>query len=252
MNFMYNAELAKYYDIIYSNKNYEFESKVIKTFCKEKVKLIDVGCGTLSHSILLKDFFQEIVGIDLSSEMIKKAQQKISKNKIKNIKVIDIGIENINYEDFDCGIAMFNVINHIISLNELISFFKNFERVLKKGGILIFDSWNEAAAISDPPKKSEKYNSFENFKIKSTSSPENNLLQSLININYNHIIHKDDCFIENFSLKLEHRLWPKFVIEELLSNLNFKKIKIFSISNETINESPSLNDYKITYVFKKC
>ena len=248
---MYNSKLAKYYDALYSSKDYTFEASLIKKFCKNKSKLIDVGCGTLSHSILLKDDFNEICGIDISSEMIEIARQKILKKNIKNINAFNIKIDEINSKSYDCGISMFNVINHIIKLDELISFFKNFSRILNTGGVLIFDSWNEAAAISDPPIKNIKTSSYHNLKIISSSNPQNLLLDSLVNIEYSHSIYKNELKIDDFSLNLKHRLWPKFIVEDILCNLNFEPIKIFSTTSNVMRE-PTVNDYKITYVFKKC
>ena len=75
---------SKYYDLVYEKKNYKFECKRIEGFLKykENVKhILEIGCGTCSHSILLSKKGYDIIGIDNSKEMIKVAKEKIKKKK---------------------------------------------------------------------------------------------------------------------------------------------------------------------------
>ncbi|MFX1344099.1 MAG: methyltransferase domain-containing protein, partial [Promethearchaeota archaeon] len=67
-------ELAKYYDLIYSWKDYRKETnkieKLIKKYKKsDGNKLLDVACGTGKHVEYLKENFS-CTGIDLNVEMI--------------------------------------------------------------------------------------------------------------------------------------------------------------------------------------
>ena len=71
---------AKYYNLIYENKNYNSESKYIDEIIKELnpkcVNLCDLGCGTGSYSFAFEKIGYKVEGIDLSSNMIKLANQK--------------------------------------------------------------------------------------------------------------------------------------------------------------------------------
>ena len=79
-------QLAKYYDKIYSGKDYKSESEkihsLIMKFKKTNGKeLLDVACGTGNHIKYLKKYYN-ITGIDLFKEMLKLAKNKFTGGKI--------------------------------------------------------------------------------------------------------------------------------------------------------------------------
>lgn len=138
---------AKFYDSIYAKKDYSFEvdliTEIIQSHNKLAKNILDVGCGTGTHSKLLaKNKFFNIVGIDKSSEMIKLAKYK------------SLGSSNINYEEldmlsldrlkskFDVVLAMFHVVNYLDRSKDLRTFFDLVSQILTPNGIFIFDTWN--------------------------------------------------------------------------------------------------------------
>ena len=67
-------QLAKYYDKIYSTKDYKSESKRIHSLIKKYKKtngkeLLDIACGTGNHIQHLKKYY-DITGLDLDKEML--------------------------------------------------------------------------------------------------------------------------------------------------------------------------------------
>ena len=78
---------AKYYDLIYKNKNYVQESNYIHKILKlhsSKNNILEIGCGTGMHAICLSKYNYKIFGIDISDKMIKIANRKsYNKKKLK-------------------------------------------------------------------------------------------------------------------------------------------------------------------------
>ncbi len=118
----------------------EFESykSKLKGFCDillPRAKVLDVGCGPGNAAKLLmeskKDF--EIVGIDLSAEMIKRARANIVSPKV-NFLVGDIRDMNLKDEVYDAVILSF-CLPHL-SNEEAEKLVKDIEGVLSKGGFL--------------------------------------------------------------------------------------------------------------------
>jgi len=132
---------AKYYDKIYSEKDYESEAEFIKwAVQKHKTstgnKLLDVACGTGNHMQFLKDQFS-IVGVDINPEML-----KIAKKKVAKVKFIKGDMKNLMLDKnnkFDVIICMFAAIAYNLNYKELKSTLKSFNTYLKPGGVLIFD-----------------------------------------------------------------------------------------------------------------
>ena len=75
----YDNKLSLYYDRIYSDKNYEAECQMIlrNTGHTDEFKLLDVGAGTCSHSIILSKYFKEITAVDISYSMLQIGKQKL-------------------------------------------------------------------------------------------------------------------------------------------------------------------------------
>ena len=67
------------------------------------------------------------------------------------IRDSNCGISNVNRK-FDLSYSLFNVINHILKFEDLISFFKGIKSTLNKDGLYVFDCYNGIATILDNPR----------------------------------------------------------------------------------------------------
>ena len=134
---------AKYYDLIYKNKNYVQESNYIHKILKlhsSKNNILEIGCGTGMHAICLSKYNYKIFGIDISDKMIKIANRK-SYNK-KKLKFKTKDVLKLNFKNkFDTAISMFHVINYLTTKKQIIKAFKNINKSLKDNGLLLFDFW---------------------------------------------------------------------------------------------------------------
>lgn len=98
-------------------------------------KVLDAGCGSGIRAKILAKKGARVTGIDISSEML-----SLAKKHCKGLKIqFDRGsIDNLPYKNnsFDI-IAASLVIHYLKNPNKA---FKEFYRVLKKGGILVFST----------------------------------------------------------------------------------------------------------------
>lgn len=134
-------ELAKYYDLIYSWKDYKRDiSKIKKLILKYKKsdgkELLDVACGTGRHLKYLKNSFS-CIGVDSSKDML-----KIAKNNVKGVifKHRDMVNFKLN-KKFDIIICLFSSIGYTKIYSKLRKTIKNFSEHLKTGGVLIIEGW---------------------------------------------------------------------------------------------------------------
>jgi len=211
-------KLAQYYNKININKNYEEESNLIFNLCKKyKIKtnsLLDVGCGTGMHLQHLQNKFNNVVGVDISAEMIKIA----SLNLDKDTKLYNGVVNNVKEKDFDVIISLFNVINHIMTLNDLVQYFEDCGSKIKTGGIFIFDSFNGNEVLVDNPKK--EIRNVDEFTVK--INPTVDHLNSYFSMD-NHISKNGKTILE---YKLNHILWPLKIYKDLLKNNNFQILEL--------------------------
>lgn len=133
-------EYAKYYDLIYADKDYEGEAEMVWKWAKEPNTILDLGIGTGQHAKWWSERTSVVWGIDNSDEMIKRALKTAPLAIIKNGKIED---EKWKNQIFCCVAAMFNVMGYLSSLN--------FNIPVKKGGYFIFDCWDYRKVLKTPP-----------------------------------------------------------------------------------------------------
>jgi ubiquinone/menaquinone biosynthesis C-methylase UbiE len=134
-------ELAKFYDLMYSFKEYKKEVKKLRkliTQSKESdgKELLDVACGTGNHLNFFKKYFN-CTGIDINDEML-----KIAKEKVPNVKFEKANMINFNLgKEFDIITCLFSSIGYVKTLSNLEQTLRNFSNHLRTGGIVIIEPW---------------------------------------------------------------------------------------------------------------
>ncbi len=101
--------------------------------------VLDIGCGAGLDLIVARRLAGEtgrVCGVDMSSEMIQRAENNLTEAEITDIEIKQVTSEVLPYED-----AVFDVIisNGVINLSPgKLALFKEMHRVLKPGGRLQF------------------------------------------------------------------------------------------------------------------
>ena len=73
-------EMAKYYDLFYSNKSYEKEVLFLKNLIGNKKTILDVGCGTGIHMNLLEKYGYQVDLDEIDLEDTYQVVFKVSKH----------------------------------------------------------------------------------------------------------------------------------------------------------------------------
>tara|TARA_R100001463_G_scaffold36622_1_gene78971 strand:- start:497 stop:1255 length:759 start_codon:yes stop_codon:yes gene_type:complete len=250
---MYEESLAKHYDLIFSNKNYDKEVCFIKSLLPPNFKysrVLDVGCGTGEHlkSFLNTTEISEFVGVDHSEHMIKVAKEK---KELADIDFVAGDVSELNQSGFDLVTSMFNVVNHIETLEELNKFFKNIRKKIKKDHFFVFDSWNGIAAIRDAPLPSKKTLESKNLTIKIQHKPDVDYINSTVDmINNIDILDNTGYIIDNIEYKLKHILWTPKTLKDLLKMNNFKVEGLYKGAPYDQKQVAQYKDYKIIFLCK--
>jgi 2-polyprenyl-6-hydroxyphenyl methylase/3-demethylubiquinone-9 3-methyltransferase len=118
----------------------DFFLRIVATF--QSAKVIDIGCGggILTESLARARPEFDIIGFDISPKSIKIAKKHAKENKVVNVryKVGSAYHLPISDESVDI-IVMSDILEH---LNDLSTVFKEINRVLKKGGVFVYDTVN--------------------------------------------------------------------------------------------------------------
>lgn len=96
--------------------------------------VMDFGCGPGFYTIELTKKAKMVVAVDLSSEMLKKAQNKAAKARVENIQFLQSDGKKLQLDDGSADSILLVTVYHEISENEAV--LKEFSRILKHSGKL--------------------------------------------------------------------------------------------------------------------
>lgn len=115
--------------------------------------ILDVCTGTASGAIAVAEASpkNQIIGIDLSPDMIAVAENKIRNRGIKNISICEMDATKMTFEDEEFDIGMISFALHELEYELMISVLKEMGRVVKKSGtIYIIDYEREQGWFKSP------------------------------------------------------------------------------------------------------
>lgn len=135
---------ARYYDDLTANIDYkkrgEYFHEIIKKFkvTKEKI-LLDLACGTGSISEVMARLGYDVIGVDLSDEMLGMAIEKKFDSGL-DIQYLCQDMRKLDmYGTVDVTVCALDSINHLTSLNDVRKVFENVAFFSEKDGLFIFD-----------------------------------------------------------------------------------------------------------------
>jgi SAM-dependent methyltransferase len=134
------AQSARWYDTIYSFKDYAAEAETLRALVMARRpgarRLLDVACGTGEHLRHLQTHF-EVEGLDGSSDMLAVARAKLPGILLHqaDMRSFDLG------RTFDAAICMFSAVGYLADEAELTVAARRIAGHLEPGGVLILEPW---------------------------------------------------------------------------------------------------------------
>lgn len=145
-------DLAKYYDFIYSFKDYKVEAERIKElvakYKKTKGKdLLEIACGTGKHAQYLKKYFR-IMATDVNTGILGVARRNIKGAVFKRADMVNLNLK----KEFDVIVCLFSSIGYVKTYANLKKTIEGFAKHLKQGGVVIIEPWfTKEVYIVDTP-----------------------------------------------------------------------------------------------------
>ncbi len=137
------TSIAPYYDTLMQDINYElwvdYVEELFQLFGVSPQRILDIGCGTGTPTLILARRGYEMVGLDYSEDMLKVAREKAV--ELSNVKFYHGDVRNfeLDEEPFDAAISLFDSLNNITTEGEMESAFSCVKRHLKSRAPFIFD-----------------------------------------------------------------------------------------------------------------
>ena len=136
-------EYARYYDLFYQNKNYAGEAKdvleLIRKYSNNTLeKMLVVGCGTGRHD---REFYKlggyEILGIDISAEMVDIAHTEADKLENANLRYMVGDARQFSMDDqYDAAVSLFHVKSYQRTNDDINNVLRLVSNAINKDAIL--------------------------------------------------------------------------------------------------------------------
>jgi ubiquinone/menaquinone biosynthesis C-methylase UbiE len=132
-------KLALFYDRMKSDVPYEtwlkYVFRIWRKLGKSPRTILDLACGTGSAAVILAERGLDVVGVDISEDML-----KVAKKKSKNVKFILGDMTKLKLKKkFDAVVCIYDSLNYLLKESEIEDAFKGVYKILNKGGIFVFD-----------------------------------------------------------------------------------------------------------------
>lgn len=245
---------ANYYDLIYQDKDYKSECDFLeaifsKYFSKLVRSILDLGCGTGGHTLILAERGYEVTGIDLSQEMLEISRRKGKERKL-NVEFSQGDIRNIELnQKFDAVISMFAVISYQITNEDLISTFKVALKHLKKNGLFIFDAWFGPTVLTQKP--SDRFQVIEkgDERIIRFATPLLDILNHTVDVKYKIIKLSNNKVLDEVDEVHKVRFLFPQEIKLICDMIGFKVLELCPFMN--LGKTPTENDWNVTEIVRK-
>lgn len=157
MSAVFGQAYAEAYDLVYREKDYEEECRLLVRLFQEYGgngsihRILDLGCGTGNHAVRLAARGFEVVGVDRSAEMLRIAEDKIRESGV-HLRVRHSDICEIHLaETFDAALMMFAVLGYQERDTDVVRALQAARRHLRPTGLLVFDVWHGPAVLAQRP-----------------------------------------------------------------------------------------------------
>jgi Predicted methyltransferase (contains TPR repeat) len=245
-------QYAKYYNLLYADKNYEREvdyiDALIQKFSKKKAKtILDFGCGTGTHASYLSKKGYKLSGVDLSQKMIEEAIKKSS--PCTEFFVQNIATTFNLSKQFDIITCLFHVLSYQTQNEQIQQMTTNVMNHLTEDGLFIFDFWYAPAVLAERPSVRVKRFEDDEVKITRIAEPVLKVNENVVDVNFELFI-EEKTTQELTKIKELHPM-RYFSLPEVEQVLEFAGMKLLYAKEWMTESTPSDKTWGVCCVATK-
>jgi 2-polyprenyl-3-methyl-5-hydroxy-6-metoxy-1,4-benzoquinol methylase len=244
----------EHYDfLVGAKRDFNAQIKFIHNILKRHgVKtVLDCGCGTGTHAIMLAKKGYKITAFDYSRNQIEIAKKKAKKEKVK-IDFRTGDIRKFAFGKFDAVISLYSVIMFACKDgSDLDKAMKSIKQSLSPGGIALVETCTPQL-VKNSTIKVQKYDS-EDLKIARVKFYEKTKTRNLWAVTYTYLTNNKGKALKTTVVRDNNRL---FTETEVMSALKKNKLKLINLYGSFIDDKKSYekyckDSYFITPLFRK-
>ncbi len=229
---VFGRDYAAAYDELYQDKDYlaecELIERIFKLYGQGPVRrVIDLGCGTGGHAVVLADRGYDVVGVDRSSDMLELARARGSgaRFELGEIGNVELG------ETFDAVLMMFAVLGYQVGNADVRAALSTVRRHLRPNGLFFCDFWYGPAVLGQRPSERVKVIDTPTGQVIRVAAGELDALHDLCMVRY-HVWRIEDGRVTT-EAREQHPMRYFFApeLELFLSSAGFELVRLGAFPN---------------------
>lgn len=183
---------ARYYDLLYRDKDYGSESDYIAAHVKRHApratRILELGCGTGAHAghLALKGY--TVHGVDRSDSMLARAKARRSGLAAEVAGRLSFGAGDVRAvrtgQQYDAVISLFHVMSYQTTNADLQAAFATAAAHLRPGGLFLFDFWYGPAVLGQRPETRVKRLEDDAIRVTRVAEPAVHDADDVVDVNY--------------------------------------------------------------------
>lgn len=248
---------SKYYDLLYAEKDYAAEAEHVRDLIvahrPTAQSVLELGCGTGMHACLLAKAGFSVHGVDSSSEMLVRAQHRLSTIDQDLARRLSFeGGDLRTYRagrSFDAVIALFHVMSYQTRDEDLEQALRTAAEHLEAGGVFVFDFWYGPAVLWQRPTQRIKRLEDESISVLRFAEPAVHPNDNVVDVHYTIVAHDKQCGTTQTVAEL-HRMRYLFMpeLDSLLARSGFVRKRATAWLSSM---APSLDTWGVCVVAEK-
>jgi predicted TPR repeat methyltransferase len=183
---------ARYYDLLYRDKDYAAESEYVATHIRkhspQAKRILELGCGTGAHAEHLARMGYIVHGVDMSEAMLTRAEARKANLPPEVASRLSFGLGDVRTvrtgETYDTVISLFHVMSYQTTNADLEAAFETASIHLQVGGLFLFDFWYGPAVLTQRPDVRVRRLEDEEIRVTRIAEPEMHVNENVVHVNY--------------------------------------------------------------------
>jgi SAM-dependent methyltransferase len=248
------ADYAQFYDLLYRDKPYKKEcaylNKIFNRYSKRPVKFIlNLGCGTGNHDLILTHMGYHVTGVDLSGQMIKIAKKKAAEKKL-DITFLKQDLRKLNLgRRFDAVVSLFAVMGYQTTNKDFQKALETAFSHLRPGGLFVFDVWFGPAVLIQKPQLKTKKIRLGKETVERKTSPKLDIANHIVSVHFETKFFKENKLIKKNQETHQMRFFFYQELHYFLEQVGFHKVSVFPFLR--LQGQPTETDWNITVIAQK-
>jgi len=220
---------SRYYDLLNRDKDYdgevEYVAGLLRRHSKRPVRsVLDVGCGTGSHDLLLGGRGFEVDGVDRSEDMIRVARARASGRNGLRFHVGDAANFRLG-KKCDTAVSLFHVMSYQTSNEALEGSFATVREHLHEDGVFVFDFWYGPGVLTERPSVRVKRMEDEAIRVLRVATPVLDSSRNVVDVNYEVLVEdKETGHLDRFTETHSMRFLFKPELDYMLGRVGFRAV----------------------------